>query len=93
MSTAISLQLRMIIYIRILTNYRKFLDNTVKELCSILGGEKNVYFDRMFGDYINATAPEFLHPCPYSGRVGLTNFSTSILSSASPDFLMPSTFK
>ena len=69
------------------------MDNTVQDLCSIIGGGKNLFFDRMLGDYIKAAAPELIHPCPYTGIYGFTNFSMSILSSATPNFLMPSMYK
>ena len=83
----------MIVYIRVRTAYRKLLDNSVKDICSIIGGGKDTFFDRVIGAYVRAAAPELIHPCPYSGKFGFTNFSMSILSSASPDYLMPSMFK
>ena len=83
----------MVTYIRVRTIYRKFLDNTVKDLCTILIGGNNEFFDRMIGDYIRAAVPELIHPCPYSGKFGFTNFSMSILSSKTPNLLMPSMLK
>lgn len=41
------------------------MDNTINNICPLLGGGKNIIFDRVFLDYVKATTPGIIHPCPY----------------------------
>ena len=81
----------MIVLFRVRTSYRKYLDNSVEELCKVVAGGANVLFDMMLRPFFDTYTPGFLHPCPYFGKLEFTNFSI-LNPNDSSNYVFPSNF-
>ena len=47
------------------TIFRKYMENTVEDLCGVLAGGKNLFLDKVILDHLKASDPGIIHSCPY----------------------------
>jgi hypothetical protein len=66
---------QIIVFYRYGNIFREIINTHKIEMCELIDGTASNPIFKLIFEWINSAAPDFLHKCPYTGKLNLTNYS------------------